>query len=276
MGNDFVYLVSGFTAVIHFSSSVAYAVRIAGFREKRLAISFSLATTLLLISRLANLVQAPFLGLMVDEVIISGGHSWHMDMLESQFRLVIVFSAIGSLLGFILVPTFITVFRRVIVLFSEKRSMLKVLLLGMSVKGVIFFFSSIRFPKLSSFQRISLRNLPLGFLLLNVLVTGVFTVGVLSTLLAGAYWPEYRTTILQLSGIINGIGTILFTLFVDPQCSRILDEGLVGRYTDDDVCSMVYYLLLGKLLGTLILAQLLLKPFAEYILFICGYLKLLL
>jgi len=49
------------TLVIHVVGTLAYAVRIAGVRTRRIAISFSLFNILALISRTSNSFQGPFL-----------------------------------------------------------------------------------------------------------------------------------------------------------------------------------------------------------------------
>jgi len=62
-----------------------------------------------------------------------------------------------------------------------------------------------------------------------------------------------------LSGIINGIGTIAFTLFVDPTSASIVDQTARGDRPIADVRSMVFYLTLTAIIGTLI-SQLFLYP----------------
>ena len=124
---------------------------------------------------------------------------------------------------------------------------------------------SFRFPPLLSFRKISLSNLPKGFLIINVVVTSIYTIGVLCSLLAGAYLPEFRATAIQLSGIVNGIATVLFTLFVDPSGARITDQAVHNKRDQEDVRSVVFFLQLGKMIGTLFIAQLLFKPLAKYI-----------
>ena len=86
-------------------------------------------------------------------------------------------------------------------------------------------------------------------------MTAIYTIGVLCSLLAGAYLPELRATAIQLSGIVNGIATILFALIVDPSGARITDQAAQGERPESDVKSVVFFLICGRLLGTLILAQ---------------------
>jgi len=85
--------------------------------------------------------------------------------------------------------------------------------------------------------------------------------------------PEFRSTAIQLSGIVNGMATIMFTIFVDPPGARVTDQAVNQQRPVDDVRRVVFFLQTGKMLGILILAQLFLKPFAMYILWVTKIIK---
>jgi hypothetical protein len=96
-------------------------------------------------------------------------------------------------------------------------------------------------------------------------MVSIYAIGVLCSLMAGALIPTYRVTATQLSGIVNGIATILFTLMVDPIAAHITDQSARGKRKEGDVRTVVFYIVLGRVVGTLILSQLLFLPGAEYI-----------
>ncbi|MGC7880221.1 lipid II flippase family protein [Desulforudis sp. 1190] len=89
-------------------------------------------------------------------------------------------------------------------------------------------------------------------------------IGVLSALYAGALFPEFRGTAILLSGIVNGIATVLIATVVDPTAARITDQAARGARPEKDVQIMVAYLTGTRFLGT-IFAQALLLPAAELI-----------
>ncbi|KKC30175.1 hypothetical protein CDSM653_00789 [Caldanaerobacter subterraneus subsp. pacificus DSM 12653] len=122
-------------------------------------------------------------------------------------------------------------------------------------------------PRLSMLKGVFKADIPKSFLIYNVIITSIYTTGVISSLYAGAIIPEYRITASQLSGIINGFATILFTVVVDPVAALITDLAMNGKKTLKDVDSMVVLLVFGKILGTLI-AQLIFLPAAELVLFV--------
>ena len=258
---DSLIIVCIFTGLIHFAEATASCLRLAGVRTKQVAISLSFVNSSLLVSRLSNMLQAPFLGGMVDTAILVGA----VTVLGGNFRVIIFAAFIGNLLAMILAPFSTFLFTKAILRFEVTGSVPRLIL---SVFHPVNFWKIIRafrLPSLASLKGISLKNIPKGFLVLNAIMASIYCIGVLSSMFAGALVPAYRVTATQLSAIVNGIATILFTLMVDPAAARITDQAIRGKRAEADVKSMVFYLLLGRVVGTLILSQLLFLPAAQYI-----------
>ncbi|WP_245574333.1 lipid II flippase Amj family protein [Desulfovirgula thermocuniculi] len=266
------------TAVIHLIDTLVYAVRLSGVTTRRLATAYSLFQIISLVASTANLIQAPLLSSVVERTINTGLHGSPMALVESPFyqqqlqqlckdiRLVIFSATAGTFLGVLATPAFNYIFTRVIFLFEEAGS----------IPRLIIFLSSPRLlartlrkrPGYLKVLRSSLperpRNIPLAFLAANTLVIGIWTTGVLSALYAGALLPDYRSTASLLSGLVNGVATILSAMIVDPTAAMITDQALRGTRDQQDVRQMVYYLCLTRVLGT-ILAQALFLPSAYLI-----------
>jgi len=83
------------TGIIHFTETAASSLRLAGLRTKQIATSLSFVNATLLITRTSNMLQAPFLGGMVDHAILTG----NPESLINGFRLVIFAAFIGNLCG---------------------------------------------------------------------------------------------------------------------------------------------------------------------------------
>jgi hypothetical protein len=64
--------------------------------------------------------------------------------------------------------------------------------------------------------------------------------------------------------MINGIATILLTLFIDPKAAIITDQALRGKRPYEDVKALVVLLIVTKIVGTL-LGQALFLPAANLI-----------
>jgi hypothetical protein len=262
-----------FTGLIHTTESLAYGMRLAGIRTKQIAIAMAFVTSTLLVSRLSNMFQAPLLGAMVDTTILVNTQE-SILLLENNFRVIIFCGFLGAFLGALLTPTAVALFQKAIINFQETGSIPRVIFRGLKPKNIIKIFRLAKFPRVAALKTLSLTDVPKGFLVANVIVTSIYVIGVLCALLAGAMLPEFRSTALQLSGIVNGMATILFTIFVDPPGARVTDQAVNGKRSENDVRSVVFFLQLGKMLGILIFAQVLLRPLSYYIVWVTETIKL--
>lgn len=261
-----------FTCLIHWTESVVYAMRLAGIGTRQLAVSMSFVSSSLLVSRLSNMFQAPLLGALVDHAVLAQTPE-SLAHLIFQMRIIILCGFVGSLLGALMAPTMVHVFERAIRRFSTTGSLPRTILYGLHPRRLIAMGRLMRFPRLSQLKTLRFHVIPKKFFVLNMAVTAIYTIGVMCALLAGAYLPEFRATAIQLSGIVNGLATILFTLILDPLGAKITDDAYQGNRPIQDVQSVVFNLLLGRLVGTAILAQLMMKPFAAYIVLITKFIS---
>ena len=254
------------------TESLAYCMRLAGVRTKKIAIAMAFVTSTLLVSRLSNMFQAPLLGAMVDGAILADSQVALMS-LEFNFRIIIFSAFFGVLFGAFLTPTMVYLFQKAIIRFQKTGSVPLVALSVFHPTNFIKIICSFRVPRLDSLKSISWKAIPKQFLIINVFVTSIYVIGVLCSLLAGAFLPEYRSTAIQLSGIVNGMATVMFTIFVDPLGARVTDEAVNGQRPESDVRSVVFFLQCGKMLGVLIVAQLLLKPMTQYIMLVTQWIS---
>lgn len=256
-----IFIVCILTAIIHFTETAASSLRIAGVRTKQIATSLSFVNATLLITRTSNMLQAPFLGGMVDHAILTG----NADSLVNGFRMVIFAAFIGNLLGAICTPFFVAIFTKAILRFERVGSVPRLIGAAFLPHNFLAIIRRFRLPGRESFMNLSLKGMPQTFLWINLVIVSIYAIGVLSSLFAGALVPEFRITASQLSAIVNGIATILLVTLVDPTCAYITDQAVRGKRKESDVRAMVFYIILGRVVGTLLLSQLLFLPAAEYI-----------
>jgi hypothetical protein len=245
------------TAVVHCLDTASYASRIAGVRTGRLALTGALFSIVSLLSRTANTLQAPLLGAAVDRLVHQGKLQ---DMLR-DFHFIIGASSVGTLLGAMLIPTFTSLFSRGALAYESHGSFLQLMIHTLSMRGFSRIGQHFRMPLPDSVRKARRFNLPRSFFLLTVLVTAVYTVGVSSTIYASALAPELVRTATTLSGVINGVGTLLLVILVDPVSALITDQALHGNRPGSAVSHIVVWQVVGRLSGTL-LAQLLFLPAA--------------
>ena len=259
-----VYIVIALTFVISMIGTLAYSVRVVGIKTGRIAIAFSVFNVFALISRTANSFQAPLLAKSVESSIRSG----QSDGLILVFRCILLSATAATIFGAFLLPTFIRVFSKAVESFSFHRSIPRLLIHGFSKSGIEQFKSSMTIPRKENFSQFTnLRRIPKKIVVLNILATSISSAGVLAALYAGALIPDFRSTCITLSSVINGISTIIIFIFVDPYISMLTDDVIRGKCSEQYFHRIIIYIVTGLILGT-VFSQILLLPAAKLIAFV--------
>lgn len=263
----------------------AYAARLAGVRTGRIATSISLFNLFVTASRLATLVYTLMLGPLSDaagnavkallphapDKAVSPEHliaiAGIQHTFEWQLRAIIVAGTIGTLLGSLLLPMFTYMYERGVRSFERTKSLPHSLIRLFDVRVVGDVARRVRIPHYSEIFAFSTRGIPRRLLIFNVVVTGIYAIGVVAAYYASILDVNVARTAIGISGIINGIGTVAFTFFVDPTSSIIVDEAVKGERPHEEVKAMVFYLSVTAIAGW-ILSQVILWPAAEIIKFV--------
>ncbi len=260
-----VKLVFLLTFVIHLISMLSYAVRIAGVRTRRIAVSLALFNVLLLVSRTSNTFQGPLLAKHVEQSILNASQTG----IESDLRWLLVAATLASLVGMISIPTFQRLAARAIEALGSHRSMPRLLFRSFSLSGLRHFRDSATVPAKENVTRLVLRQAPWNMLIYNAVASGLLTVGVFASLYAGYLRPDLRVTANNLSPVVNAVSTILLFVFIDPYLSLLTDDVVAGRASEAHFRRCIVMLGGSRLVGTVI-AQLLLTPAARLIAAVAG------
>ena len=195
-----------------------------------------------------------------------------VNSLTWKIHIIIFATTIGTALGALLTPTFVRIFTRMIEVFEEVKTLPRVAFYMLNPRRWMHLpryfsnpFTSRTMGYIKGFNR-----LPMDFVFFQVLVTGFYTVGVLSTIFAAALHPELRATAVTLSGIVNGIATFLLFILVDPPAAMITDQCIIGKRPITDVKIMNTYLVAARFVGTII-AQFLLYAMASWVILVADY-----
>jgi hypothetical protein len=240
----------------------AYAARLAGVQTKRIATSISLFNLFVTTGRLANLFMAFFVGPLADEAgnATVAVAAWQ-HVFELQLRLIVLAGTAGMVAFSLLLPMFTYLFRRGVHSFEARGSVPHSLMRLASPAVIADVLRAQRLPRLAELRAFDWRKLPARLLIFNTVVMCVYAIGVQASYLASVLDSTVARTAIGLSGVINGVGTIAFTLFVDPTSSIITDQAIHGKRTVEEVRSMVFYLSLTAIIGSL-LSQAILYPAA--------------
>jgi hypothetical protein len=261
-----LFLICFLTFVIHLIGTLAYSVRIAGVRTRRIAVSFALFSVLVLVSRTSNSFLGPFLAKRVES---------NLDLLArnallSDFRWLLVSASLATIVGAFLIPTFQRVFCRAVIHFQVHRSIPKMILHGFFKGGLTYIKDVASVPAAKNMTGIrSGHGVSTRITLLNIAATALWTVGVFASLYAGVLDPSVRVTSSTLSSIINGGATIMLAVFIDPHMSGMTDDVIEGTVSEAQFRKAIVWLVGSRLAGTL-LAQALLVPAAMLIAWVAG------
>ncbi len=259
-------LICFLTFVIHLVGTLAYSVRIAGVRTRRIAVSFALFNILVLVSRTSNSIQGPFLAKRVES---------HLDTGSSQnllwdFRWFLLSATLATITGAFLTPTFQRMFSKAVAHFQVHRSVSRLLLHGFSRGGLAHLRDSLSLPASAHVNDLRLRRALSGqTIALNTAAVALWTVGVFASIYAGYLNPQFRVTASALSSLINGLATILMFVVVDPQLSVMTDDVVEGKLSEPCFRRAIVWLVGSRCAGTLF-AQLLLVPAAALIGYVAG------
>jgi hypothetical protein len=244
-----------FTTIIHIIDTLAYSVRLNSVKNNNFALSTSLFNLIVLVSRTANMFQGPLIGSIVDISINSN----YNPIIE--IRKIILATTLGTAVGIAAIPTFLQIFSKGVAKLEVTGSIPGLVVQSLSASNVKRMVKSTVRPRRDMISGLRFKNIPKRLLLMNTLITAIYTIGVLAAYYAAVFVPENRLAASASSGMINGIASILLTLFVDPKAAMITDEAARGKREYGDVKALVTLLIGTKLLGT-ILAQFIIVPAA--------------
>lgn len=256
-----LFVICVLTFVIHLVGTLAYAVRIAGTRTGRIALSLSLFNILILVSRTSNSFQAPLLAKRVEENLAT---ATAVDG-AGDFRWLLIAATAATLVGAVLIPTFQRLLSRWVDAVGERRSFLAILRRAASPAVLAHVREAAAVPRWTNITRAGTApHIPWSIAALNCVAMAVWSVGVFAALYAGYLRPDLRVTASQMSAVVNGVATILMFAFIDPYLSLMADDVAAGSVDEPYFRRSVVWLTGSRLAGT-VLAQLLLVPAAVWI-----------
>ncbi|WP_133240356.1 lipid II flippase family protein [Pararhodobacter oceanensis] len=239
MSFSLVFLVPICFAAIHLLEFTGIMARLSGIRAKSHMLGYSIQQAVYVGTRLFIVALLPMLGLIVDTRIDA---KQYMVMAISA----LAGAAILSLSAYILHGYFVGYYDSVILKYKK------------SGNFATSFFSTAKGQDRSSVSIIERINLILSntegrrILIQSAIVFAIYGTGIFISFYFALLNFEYRASISQLSGVVNSIGTVLLTFFIEPRISRGIDA------EREDAEDLIHALLIGRLFGVAVLGQVIL------------------
>lgn len=95
-----------FTLIIHTAETLSYSLRYAGVKINKIAVALSLTGIIVLISRTANLIQAPLTAKIIDYAKTDISFN-----VIDYLRIILLSSTIGTIIAILFFPTFVNIYR---------------------------------------------------------------------------------------------------------------------------------------------------------------------
>lgn len=229
--------------IISIIGTLAYSIRLVGVRTGKIAVTYSVFNIMSLLSRIAVTFQVPILTKYVEKNTNAGE-------LLGLFNWIIVISGIATVAGAFLIPTFQRVFYKGVIRFSIDKSIPRLILHSFSKTGIHYMRECIAIPVKDNITKINYKKIPVKIVLFNLIAVSLITVASLAPIYAGSLAPDLRATCITLSSIINGVATVLMSIFIDPQLSIMTDEVIEGKCTEEDFRTCVVAMVGSKSIGT--------------------------
>lgn len=243
MVNEYILLLLIFVVflygVVHFLEFSSFLSRIAGIVTGSKVTSYALQQTSFVMTRFFFIIMMPIIGLIVDTKI---SNKEYLLMVQSS----LICATIFYILVLCIKNKIVLYFCNVIRLFEEKGSLLRAVLnikksdaaydVGISLTNVFAYIKGTEEG----------RRLFIG----SAIVFCCYSIGVFLSFFAALNIYEYRSSIGQLSGLVNALATVLLTFYIEPKISMSIDKN------DAHAKEKVMALLVGRFFGVSVLSQL--------------------
>jgi len=213
--------------------------RLGGIRAKSHMLGYSIQQAVFVGTRLFMVMLLPMMGLLVDTRIAPRDY-------QTMAVSALAGATILSLVAYLLQNRIVGYYQNVIAKYQQSGNFPRSFL----ANG--FSDDSAGVSITSQFQ-LALRNPEAKRIMMqSAIVFAIYGTGIFISFYAALSNFEYRASISQLSGIINSVGTVLLTFFIEPRISRGIDD------ERSDAETLVHALLIGRLFGIAVLGQILL------------------
>ena len=215
-----IYLVPILFGIIHFIEFASYLSRIAGLKVGCPMLGYSFQQMFFVGTRFLFIALMPLIGYMVDKQIST---SSYINMLFLSMLL----ATIAYIFVFFLKDFFI-----------------------LAISKKIIRKSKIEKSKFENYNNIDLKSILRNKknIFLSAIVFCCYSLGVFVAFYFALIFHDYRTTISQMSGVVNGLATVLLTFIIEPKLAKSFDEKNV------DCINFLFSVLLGRFIGVAILS----------------------
>jgi hypothetical protein len=236
-----LFLIPVAFSCVHLLEFTAILARVSGIKANSNMIGFTIQRAVFVGTRFFIVLLLPMLGLIVD-----------MRVSAESYEIMTVAALLGasvvSVGAFYKQDEIVRYYEKVIFNYKESGNFMRAFFTRSTARANEIRNSSITKEINSAWANVEGRKI----IFQSMIVFAIYSTGFFISFYVALSNYEYRAFISQLSGVVNSIGTVLLTFFVEPRISRGIDA------VRHDAATLVQALLIGRLLGVAILSQLIL------------------
>ncbi len=232
-------------AGVHFVEMSASHARLAGLSTQNNMLSYSIQQSVYLAGRFLLLFLLPCLGLIVDKGASTGAYQLmvHAALVLATLVSIAVFHFRQRVTGY---------FAAVIARYHDSGNLVRSL--------ATLRIEATDNPRSFDDLLAAIRTTPRasGIAVKSAIVYAFYGSGIFISFYFALVFPDYRASISQMSGLINGFAAVLLTFYIEPAISRSIDK------EPDCAETLIYALILGRIIGVAVLSHILLRIFFAY------------
>lgn len=217
-----IYIVPILFGLIHLIEFSSYLSRVAGLKVGYPMLGYSFQQMFFVGTRFLFIALMPLIGFLVDSRISVNDYIF-------MLFLSILFATLAYALVFLFKDKITTLISFLIL----KR-------VGVEILADNFQYDNININIVLSNKKT---------IILSAIVFCCYSLGAFIAFYFALVFHEYRTTISQMSGVVNGLATVLLTFIIEPMLAKKFDE------RDEQSVSILYAVLLGRFFGICFFSQ---------------------
>lgn len=216
-----IYIVPVLFGLIHLIEFSSYLSRVAGLRVGYPMLGYSFQQMFFVGTRFLFIALMPLIGFLVDSKISANDYIYMLFL-----------SMLSATLAYFLVFLFKEKIINIMSLLISRKTDVKII--SVSQSEIVY-------------RNIILNNKKTIFL--SAVVFCCYSLGAFIAFYFALIFYDYRTTISQMSGVVNGFATVLLTFIIEPMLAKKFDE------RDEQTVEILYSVLVGRFIGICFCSQ---------------------
>ena len=265
--NTYIYLIYIFSFLISFINISNISAQLIAIENRKYPTTLSVYNIFNIISQFSATLMMPIFAIYLENRI-----NINPSSLIMPFRLNLFFSGIGGIFGAIFIPTIGKFMQNFVEKMYKNMTFIFLFKYNSYHKIKLYLIFKNPFYVIRSLKKINFKEQPKLILLINFIIYLIITSSLTSCTYASFLNPNYRSTSFALLGVINGLASIIFLLFLEPYNATLIDKYYNEKITKIEFNNFYKLTIIFRILG-IFSSQFLFIPLSKLVLSISLFLN---